>query len=95
MPGPWSGTVTNTQEVFHRLLSQYIWYKTHRLVEELMSMDLEDSDGINSSSIESIRGFLVYVAMKYRYMNPYLKGLNLTLDIWGTYRDKDGWIFWG
>ena len=62
MPGPWSGTVTNTQEVFHRLLSQYIWDKTHRLVEELMSMDLEDSDGINSSSIESIRGFLVYVA---------------------------------
>ena len=33
----------------------------------------------------------MYVARTYRDMNPYLKRMNLTLDSWRPYRDKDGW----
>ena len=51
-------------------------------------MELEDSEGVHWARMESIRGFLIYVAIKYRYMNPYLKGLRLTLDVWIPYRYK-------
>ena len=33
-------------------------------------MDMEDSEGINWARMESIIGFLIYVARKYRNMNP-------------------------
>jgi hypothetical protein len=41
--------------------------------------------------LESIRGFLVYVARTYATMVPYLKGVHLTLDFWRAGRGKDGW----
>ena len=44
---------------------------------ELTSMEMEDSEGMHLYRMESIRGFLIYVARKYRDMNPYLKGLFL------------------
>ena len=37
----------------------------------------------------------MYVARNNRDMNPYLKGLNLMLNIWRPYRDKEEWILWG
>ena len=40
------------------------------------------------SRMESIRGFLVYVSITYRYMNSYLKGVNLMLDSWSSYMDE-------
>ena len=53
-------------------------------------MDMEDSEGVHWERMESIIGFLIYVTIKYRDINPYLKGLHLTLDSWIPYRDKDG-----
>ena len=88
-PVPWSGTIINTQDGFHGLASQDIWDKTQRIVAELTSMDLEDSEGMNWDRMKSIRGFLIYVASKYRDINPYLKGLHLTLDSWILFRDKE------
>ena len=41
--------------------------------------------------MDSIRGFLVYVSRTYRYMTPYLEGVNLTLYSWRPYRDEEGW----
>ena len=38
--------------------------------------------------MESIIGFLIYVSMKYRDANPYLKGIHLTLDSWIPYREE-------
>ena len=43
------------------------------------------------SRMESIRGFLVYVSITYRYMNSYLEGVNLMLDSWSSYMDEEGW----
>ena len=63
-----------------------IYEKKQRIIAEITIMELEDSEGVHWARMESIRGFLIYVAIKYRYTNPYLKGLCLTLDVWIPYR---------
>ena len=73
------------------LVPQDIWDKTQRIIAELTRMDMEDSEGMHWDRMESILGLLIYVTIKYRYMNPYLKGIHLTLDSWIPYRDKYGW----
>ena len=90
-PVPWAGTITNNQDEVHGLVSQHIWDKTQRIIAELTHMDLEDSEGMHWDSMESIIGFLIYVAKKYREMNPYFKGIYLTLDSWIPYIHKEGW----
>ena len=50
---------------------------------------------MDRARLEAIRGLLVYSARTYRDMNPYLKGLHLTLDSWRLHRYRDGWKFWG
>ena len=59
--------------VINGLVSQDIWDKTQRIIAELTSMDLEDSEWMHWDKLESIIGSLIYVARIYRYMNPYLK----------------------
>ena len=56
---------------------------------------MEDSEGMHWDRMESILGLLIYVTIKYRYMNPYFKGLHLTRDSWIPYRDKYGWKLQG
>ena len=53
-------------------------------------MEVEGSEGMNRSRMDSVIVLLVYVARAYRYMQPYVKGLNLTLDSCGNYRDEEG-----
>ena len=57
---------------------------------ELTHMDMEDIEGMHWARMESITGFLIYLARKYRYINPYLKGLHLMLDILDTVQRKIG-----
>jgi hypothetical protein len=43
-------------------------------------------------TLQSYRGFLIYVARTYTTLvPPYLKGIHLTLDSWRPNRDNDGW----
>ena len=67
------------------------WKKMQDLVEELSEMIGAAPDGMNRRRLEEIRGFLVYAARTYRWMNPYLKGLHLTIDGWRPDRDVDGY----
>ena len=46
---------------------------------------------LHYKALESITGFLTYVAMTYPMMVPYLKGLHLTLNSWRPNRDPRGW----
>ena len=62
--------------------------KNQRIIVEIISMEMEDSDRMHLARMESIIGLLIYVTRKYRDMNTYLKGLHLTLDIWIPYRHK-------
>jgi hypothetical protein len=48
-------------------------------------------DRIPHKKLESIWGFLVYVARTYSSIVPYLKGIHLTLDLWRDKRGIDGW----
>ena len=55
-------------------------------------MELEDSEGVHLTRMESIKGFLMYVTSTYRDTTPYFKGLHLILDSGIPYIDKEGWI---
>eukprot|EP00536_Pseudo-nitzschia_multiseries_P013694 jgi/Psemu1/36047/gm1.36047_g len=46
---------------------------------------------IHHKTLKLCVGFLVYVAMKYIHMIPYLKGLYITLNSWRTHQDARGW----
>jgi len=46
---------------------------------------------LHFKTTESCVGFLVYVAMTYTYMVPYLKGIYLSLNSWRQGRDSYGW----
>jgi hypothetical protein len=37
-----------------------------------------------------IRGFLIYVVRTYPWLNPYIKGLHLTVDSWRPGREASG-----
>ncbi len=50
-----------------------------------------DSEGLNLSSLERSRGFLVHMQQVYPALTPYLKGLHLTIDSWRDNRDDEGW----
>ena len=54
-------------------------------------MEWERRDGMPRARMDSIRGFPVYLSRTYRYMNPYLKGVNITLDSFRPYRYEEGW----
>ena len=91
-PGPRAGTVTHNTEEVCGIVSQDFGDKVKRLIQVLVDMEDKEKGGLERSNMESIRGFLVYMARTYRDMNPYLKGLHLTLYSWRPSRDKDAWI---
>ena len=65
---------------------------TYGTLSERMAKDGEAPDGhIHFKTTESCVGFLVYVAMTYKSMVPYLKGIYLTLNAWRPDRDAQGW----
>jgi hypothetical protein len=59
------------------------WVKTQGLVQELASLVASSGErGLPRQRLLEIRGFLNYVVRTYPWMNPYLKGLHLTIDGW-------------
>ena len=54
-------------------------------------MEREGRYVMSRARMEYIRGVLVYVSRTYRYMTPYLKAVNLTLESWITYRYEERW----
>ena len=63
-----------------------MWSNIWWLIAELVGMEREGRYVMSRSRMEYIRGVLVYVSRTYRYMTPYLKAVNLTLESWITYR---------
>jgi hypothetical protein len=54
------------------------------------STELEESV-LHFKSLERNMGFIVFVAMTYTSIIPYLKGIYLTLNSWRRNRNKEGW----
>ena len=54
-------------------------------------MEREGMNGIPRARMDSIKGLLVYVSRTYRDMNPYLKGVHITLKSCRLYKDEEVW----
>ena len=88
-PGPWAGTVTHT--IGGRIcgtVSQEKWDKTKRLICEMAAM--VECERLMLGRLLQIRRFLMYVVRTYPWINPYMKGLHLTIDSWRPFRGPDG-----
>lgn len=90
-PGPWAGGVTCTENRVVITVTIEKWKKTRILVEELDELITRDSRQLPRKRLEEIRGFLNYVSGTFRWMNPYIKGMHLTIDGWRKDRDMDGY----
>ena len=75
-------------------------YTKDEEADELMSkmgyFSEKSEDGLERQflhfkALESAVRFLIYVAMTYTSLIPYLKGIHLTLNSWRPGRDKNGW----
>jgi hypothetical protein len=89
MPGPWAGTVAHTDGgAVVGMVSQEKWSKTKAMIQELADMIPEGS--LPLQHLPEIWGFLMYVVGTYTWMNPYIKGLHLTVDSWHPGRAEDG-----
>jgi hypothetical protein len=87
-PGPWAGTVTHTNggSVMGMVLQEK-WIKTEAMVQELV--DMIPGGQLPLQRLLEIRGFLMYVVRTYTWMNPYIKGMHLTVDSWRPGRLED------
>lgn len=93
-PGPWAGTVTHTdQDQVCGMVLKEKWEKTQALVRELEEM--LERDLLPLQRLLEIRGFLIYVVRTYSWLNPYIKGLHLTVDSWRPGREASGFKLWG
>jgi len=70
------------------MVSQEKWDKTKRLIREMA--DMVEQDCLPLARLLQIRGFLMYVVRTYPWINPYMKGLHLTIDSWRPFRGPDG-----
>eukprot|EP00980_Cylindrotheca_fusiformis_P022018 scaffold8903_cov106-Cylindrotheca_fusiformis.AAC.3 len=90
-PGAWAGMIAevNSEGVF-KTVAQSKWDKARDIIDRLLS-ELEKPEGMEFKPLERDRGFLVHMAATFKAMNPYLKGIHLTLDSWRANRRSDGW----
>ena len=56
-----------------------------------MQDSIRSGSTIEFKTLESYRGFLIYLVRTYPAINPYLKGIHLSLDSWRAWRQDDGW----
>ena len=76
---PWTGTVSHTsRHEFMGLVSAEKWAK---LFELIGPKGIPSARALRQRLLE-IQGFLNYVVRTYLWLNPYLKGLYLTIDGW-------------
>ena len=70
------------------MVSQEKWDKTKGLLKELT--DMLTKGPLPLQCMLEIRGFLMYVVRTYPWLNPYMKGMHLTIDSWQAGRAEDG-----
>jgi hypothetical protein len=90
-PGAWAGSIVCTLRNTVTLSgSQERWDKAKGILSWIHSQLLSGTT-IPLKPLESHRGFLIYLVRTYPAINPYLKGIHLTLDSWRPWRHDDGW----
>mmetsp|Transcript_20485 Transcript_20485/g.29214 ORF Transcript_20485/g.29214 Transcript_20485/m.29214 type:complete len:595 (-) Transcript_20485:2495-4279(-) len=90
-PGAWAGAIVMTADGFVSVsISQERWDKAKCILNWIQE-HVTTGDDIPFKLLESHRGFLIYLVRTYPALNPYLKGIHLTLDSWQPWRLDDGW----
>jgi len=94
-PGEWTGSksVTIPHLGLFVTVSQKKWDKAKGIIESLLVEFESESDlpDLTLKELEQKVGFLVYLAMAYPLMMPFLRGFYLTMNSWREGRDKQGW----
>jgi len=95
-PGAWAGSVVHVEvDAVYKLVTQERWDKTKAKIDwiwkEVQDIRAGNKAAMDYKTLESYRGFLIYVSRTYTTLVPYLKGIHLTLDSWRPNRDDDGW----
>jgi hypothetical protein len=70
------------------MVSQDNWDKTKWLIKEMEEMVVQDHFPL--TQLLQVQGFLMYVVCTYPSINPYVKGLHLTINSWQLLRGTDG-----
>jgi hypothetical protein len=82
-------------DAVYKLVTQERWDKTKEKIDwiwkEVQDIRAGNKAAMDYKTLESYRGFLIYVSRTYTTLVPYLKGIHLTLDSWRPNRDDDGW----
>ncbi len=90
-PGAWVGSVVHTSNgSVSVLVTQEHWDKARKIICWLQEASLT-SDFIDRKTLESHRGFLVYLGCTYLAIVPYFKGIHLTIDSWWPWWKNDAW----
>jgi hypothetical protein len=87
--GPWAGTVTHTDEnQVCGMVPDEKWEKTQRMIRKVAAM--LDHMSLLLHHLLVGRSFLNYVVCTYTWLNPYIKGLHLTIESWRLGREAPG-----
>ncbi len=90
-PGPWAGCIVHTDaDGVEVSVSVERWSKAKAMLVWL-DTSLKASNELDHKTLESYRGYLVYISRTYPNITPYLKGIHLTLDSWRPWRAEDSW----
>jgi hypothetical protein len=88
-PVSWAGTITHTDGgILTGMVSQEKLNRTQGQIKELA--DMIPRGPLPLQRLLKIRGFLMYVVRTYTWLNPYVKGLHLTVDSWRDGRAECG-----
>ena len=69
------------------MVLQEKWEKTQRLIGKMSEIMTRDHYPL--ARLLQIRGFLMYVVRTYPWINPYMKGLHLTINSWRPFCGPD------
>ena len=92
-PGAWCGAIVVNlgEEGLFVTCSQAKWEKGRDHVRSLLDLVEQGEERLDRKDLESKRGFLIHLARTFHYINPYLKGIHLTMETFRPGRGESGW----
>jgi hypothetical protein len=90
-PGAWARRIIYTsQGVTRKMLSQEKWDRAKEFLG-WVHQGVAHPQALERNHFRSDKGFLVHVAQRYDFVQPYLKGFHLSEEVWRGNRGSNGW----
>lgn len=80
-----------TKDAVFVTITEEIWLKAKHIINWIKEACHCGIEVIDVKTQESYRCFLIYVCHTYPTINPYLKGVYLSLDSWRPWHSEDAW----